>query len=115
MVEISKEFNSNEWRSPNSYSSNFASVPASPGVYLIAKPFPNYKHNRIDYVILYIGSSGNLLKRKSVHKSIPKIRKEHGYIQFFFIETEDYKELEKRLIKRWQPMYNIQFKYENIQ
>lgn len=76
------------------------------GVYLICEKDENKKT-----IIHYIGSS------KDIHKRI--LNSQHPYMKLLrnntwtyvkFKECENYKELEKKLIKRLQPIINIQNK-----
>lgn len=82
--------------------------PKSSGVYI-------FKSN--DEVI-YVGSSKNLYKRMSVHNTAIKKGSAHGYKQdlyqylqsnHFIVEfqlTDDYRQLEQKLVEKYNPKYN---------
>lgn len=99
------KFISQDWKTPNTYSCNFAEPPKRSGVYLLT--FVDFKTQKYD--ILYVGSSKNLNNRYSTHSKITELQKIYHYIQFYFKEVDNYIEVEKQLIKEIQPKYNKQW------
>lgn len=103
-------FKEREWFAPNTYSSNFKTPPHSSGVYLLIKPTVfRGRDKRIEYQILYVGSSKNLYKRYSNHETLRVLKQLYGYVQFYFLEDENHLETEKELIKQIQPPFNTQW------
>jgi len=100
-------FDEMNWLTPNTYGNNFSMPPKKSGVYLIVKPIPDFVKNEVDYEILYVGSSKNLLSRYHNHE---KIRECDFYVQFYFKEEADYIAVEKALIKLIQPKMNKQWR-----
>lgn len=109
MENPSFKFYPSEWKTPNTYDTNFSYPPQKPGVYLIVYPTIG-KKNKMEYEMLYAGSSSNLQQRYSSHEVLRRIRSEYDYFQFYFIEHEQYRQIEKRLIKATQPKYNRQWR-----
>jgi excinuclease UvrABC nuclease subunit len=99
-----------DWKTPNTYGTNYSSVPKKAGVYLLV-----YFENLIDYEkleinpnILYVGSSINLNQRRERHEVKRHLLKIYNHIFFYFKETEDYINYEIELIKNIRPKYNTQ-------
>lgn len=103
-------FNPDEWKTPNTWGNNFDFPPNKPGIYMIVKPIVDVKNLTVSFDILYVGSSRNLHKRYSNHEVLDKAKDEYGYVQFYFIEKENHFEEEKKLIKIFQPKYNVQWR-----
>jgi excinuclease UvrABC nuclease subunit len=103
-------FKANEWLTPNTYDTNFKPVPASSGVYLLVRPVLDSVKKKYIYNILYVGSSKSLSIRYRSHEVLRILTETYGYIQFYFKEEEDYKEVEKNLINIIQPKYNKQWR-----
>lgn len=97
-----------DWKTPNTYDRNFATPPHASGIYLLIRPKFNKKSIRYD--ILYVGSAKNLLVRYNKHEVLRALKITYGYVQFFFKEEENYREVEKLLIKQIQPKYNTQWR-----
>lgn len=82
--------------------------PKEAGVYLF----------KVNEEVIYVGSSKNLYKRMTQHRSSIRQGWDHGYKQDlyqylqtnpFVVEfqlTEDYRKLEQELIERYHPRYN---------
>jgi excinuclease UvrABC nuclease subunit len=102
--------NNNQWLTPNTYDKNFSFPDNSSGVYLLVNTILSYTNKKVKREILYVGSSSNLIERYSKHEVMRVLKKTHDYIQFFFVKTENYKEIEKSLIKQIQPKHNTQWR-----
>lgn len=108
------KFDKSEWFTANPYSSNSKELPQSPGVYLLVEHF--YKDRKlIGQEVLYVGSSKCLSKRYNQHNNfIQKLRnitlESCNCVNFYFKEFENYREVEKILIKVTQAKYNKQFR-----
>jgi excinuclease UvrABC nuclease subunit len=104
-----------KFKTPNTYGENFSKVPKKPGIYFYATPYyiedDKYK-NEFFYRIIYIGSSKNLYNRYSSHE-VGRVLKNLCNIQFYFEETLDYKEFEKKLINHIKPICNYQYNKKN--
>ena len=100
------------WNTPNCYSGNFSDVPNKCGVYMIIRTelnnVINCSYNRS---ILYIGSSKNLRTRYMGHDILKtvKILLSNDHIGFYFMITDDYKTIEKQLIKQYNPLINSHY------
>ena len=98
-----------DWKTPNTYSQNFASIPPKPGVYLLVgfifdKPSFIIKEKSI----IYVGSSKNLKLRHRNHEVIRILSEIYDYMRFYFKEYEDFRNEEKRLINIIKPKFNKQ-------
>jgi excinuclease UvrABC nuclease subunit len=105
------KFYPDEWYTPNTYNRNYSSVPKSGGVYLIVSHI--YHFGLIpsgEYEILYVGSSKNLYNRYSSHNLLRELKEKYIYIHFYFYECDNHYEIEKKLIKRIKPKYNVHHK-----
>lgn len=92
------------WLTPNTYCLNFASPPARPGVYLfVVYTSPGDFGN-----IVYIGSSQNIALRYRGHPVKGHLYMNYWYVRFYFQPCENPKDIEKALIKKWKPKFNIQ-------
>lgn len=61
-----------------------------------------------DVSVIYIGSSSNI--RKRITNSAHPIHKYHGKgYNLFYIECDEYLELEKELIIEFKPKYNVEY------
>lgn len=103
-------FNHNEWKTPNTYDINFGYPPEESGVYLLVHTVANYEKRKVEYKILYVGSSKNLFDRESKHEVLRILRMTYNYIRFYWRTYDNYYEEEKRLIGLIKPKYNIQWK-----
>lgn len=116
MIGVKKEFNFNplEWKTPNTYNRNFQNPPFKSGVYLLVSttftPIDNKGRNKTKHEILYVGSAKNLNVRYARHEVKRVLQKFYDYIQFYFIEETNYREVEKELIKLIQPKFNKQWR-----
>lgn len=102
-------FSPNLWSTPNTYGTNFKDVPNTPGVYLLVNAEFSNDLKSVNHTILYVGSSKCLRVRYKSHEVLRTLRSMHDYIQFYFIETKDYINTEKLLIKSIKPKYNKQW------
>lgn len=102
-------FEPQNWKTPNTYNKNYGTPSNEPGVYLLVKTDLNEVNKEVVHEILYVGSSTNLYNRFKKHEVLRVLKKTHEYIQFYFIHTKDYAELEKKLIKDIQPKHNTQW------
>jgi len=103
------EFNPEEWFTLNTYDRNFKLPPAASGVYLLVHTDITLFDKSVIHNILYVGSSNNLQIRYGKHEVLRALKKTYNYIQFFFLEKENFKAIEKELIKSIQPKYNTQW------
>jgi len=94
-----------DWKTPNTYDENYGEPPQKPGVYFLLRPFENGKNVN---EILYIGSAKYLYQRYERHEVRRILTEVYGYIQFYWKEEDDYKIVEKQLIKKYQPRFNKQ-------
>lgn len=95
------------WKTPNTYGNNFGVPPQKSGVYLLLRLFDG---NNPNYEIMYIGSAKYLYQRYERHEVKRVLQKIFGYIQFYWIQVDEYRELEKELIKKYQPKFNSQWR-----
>lgn len=104
-----------EWFTPNSYSNDYGNPPKASGVYLLIHCDFDYMHPEKEQKnkILYIGSSKNLSKRYKGHDVLRKLEDKFGYIRFYFKETPNFTQEEKRLIRLIKPEFNI-MQYRDI-
>jgi hypothetical protein len=99
-----------DWLTPNTYDTNFSYPTNKPGVYLISITDIDMVKKSINYNIVYAGSAKNLSIRYNRHEVLRFLKLNHPYVQFYFKETDDYKEIEKKLIRIIQPKYNKQWR-----
>ena len=83
-------------------------IPKEAGAYLL----------KINEEVIYVGSSNNLYRRMTFHRSCIKQGSDHGYKQDlyeclqtnpFTVEfqlTNDYRQLEQELVEKYHPRYN---------
>lgn len=91
-----------DWKTPNTYDNDYADPPQLSGVYLLVKSK--------DYSILYIGSARWLYQRYERHEVRRVLSEVYGHVQFYWKEYENYRTIEKGLIKQWQPKFNKQWR-----
>lgn len=104
-------FNPEDWKTPNTYDNNFMMPPNLPGVYLLVVPtFFINDFSRIDWSIKYVGSSINLKQRFSRHEVKRHLENQDLTVHFYFKITENFRDIEKQLIKSIQPQYNKQWR-----
>lgn len=103
-------FNPKKWNTPNSYDTNFMYPPKTSGVYLLVVPDFDPINKEYIYSIKYVGSAKNLKQRYDRHEVMRFLRNQEIYVQFYFIEVENYRDYEKSLIKSIQPQYNKQWR-----
>lgn len=99
-------FESNNWFTVNSYDRNYKYPPKKCGVYLLAQTDVDHLNKKINYTVLYVGSSKNLKQRYETHEKIRELTQKYGYVKFFFKEIENYLIEEYKLIKKIKPKYN---------
>lgn len=100
-----KKFSLYDWVTPNTYNNNFEYPPPRCGVYIIVTSWWINKDR--GYKVLYVGQSKNLKNRYENHEVIKRAYEEYDYVQFYFMECDNHVEEEKKLIKKYQPLYNI--------
>lgn len=94
----------------NTYDKNYKAIPNTPGVYFIVSwKFDNDNKKSI-YDILYIGSAKNLKQRYTRHEVMRALKYHYDFLKFYFIEIDNQLEHEKKLIKKYQPKYNTQWR-----
>jgi len=89
------------WYTPNTYDRNFAYPSNKEGVYVIVEPTMG---------VLYVGSSTNLWQRYNKHEVLRLLNATYGYVQFYFSECKNSRQVEKHLIQTLQPKYNTHHK-----
>lgn len=99
-------FNPDNWFTPNSFCADFKYPPEKSGVYLLASTKMDYINKKINYEILYVGSSTNLKQRYETHEVLRRLKDKYEYVKFFFIEHKSHLTEEYRLIKKIKPPYN---------
>lgn len=102
-----------DWKTPNSYNNNFDVPINKSGVYAIVKTklSYNFKKSKNKSKLMYIGSSASLVNRITSHEvylTLLKTCSSEYHIRIFFKYNDNYKELEKELIKKYKPLLNIQ-------
>jgi len=95
-------FKETEWKTPNTYDTNFSDPTDKAGVYLIMNYESEYK-----FEILYVGSAKNLKNRYKSHSLLNTLKMQNKYVRFYFKETANYLQDEIKLIKSIKPKYNI--------
>jgi excinuclease UvrABC nuclease subunit len=96
-----------DWKTPNSYDRDFEDPPQESGVYLLVRPFEGIK---LKYEIMYIGSAKWLYQRYERHEVRRVLTEVYGYIQFYWKRFDNHREIEKQLIKQYQPKFNKQWR-----
>jgi hypothetical protein len=94
------------WRSPNAYCAAFDCLDDFPSVYLFSAIDPmGFKRG----VVGYVGMSKRLATRISGHPIRPLIEKTGLYVQTWFkpCPIDQLREVERELIKRFDPPWNI--------
>jgi excinuclease UvrABC nuclease subunit len=99
-----------EWKTPNTYNTNFAYPPDKPGVYLIVIPHFDVQGKTTTWEILYVGSAKNLKIRYARHEVVRILREIYQYVCFYFKEEPKFRQVEKQLIKQIQPRFNKQWR-----
>ncbi len=104
-----------KWETPNTYDTNYSSLPEEPGVYLLVlRKLIIGNKLKFRHKIAYVGSSCNLSKRLEKHPMVNKILddlNDNSYsIACYFKRCEDYLTEEKKLIKATQARWNKQWR-----
>jgi excinuclease UvrABC nuclease subunit len=99
------EFNATTWWCRNTYDTNFRNYPETGGVYIIT----TYDLDTHERTILYIGSAKNLKVRLKAHEVKRMLHYFYDYIAVFFLEFDDFRQVEKELIRKYRPQFNKQF------
>jgi excinuclease UvrABC nuclease subunit len=104
------QFNPEDWLTPNSYGDNYAELPHGAGIYILVRatwrPVPKFQ-------VLYVGMSTNIAQRLKGHE-IKKLCDDCNgatdYVQTYFraYPKDVLRRRERRLIKAWNPPYNLQ-------
>lgn len=110
MIKEIFEFKPDEWRTPNTYDTNYAYPTTNSGVYLLVVPTFDIPNKHVDYSIKYVGSAKNLKVRYDRHEVRRFLQNIFTYVHFYFKEEPNYREVEKKLIKIIQPEYNRQWR-----
>lgn len=102
------------WRTPNSYSNTFASLPSGPGVYALIRPAivkdsSTGSGRNIVLEVLYIGMSTNLSRRFLNHAIKRAFDKKGEYVQIWFkpCPKHQLRVRERNLIQKYDPPFNI--------
>ena len=98
-----------EWKTPNTYDSNYGTPPTKAGVYIIVRPIMELSRI-VHYEVLYVGSASNIKQRYDRHEVRRILNIVYGYIQFYFKVVENYKKEEIALIKKYHPKFNQQWR-----
>jgi len=96
-------------KTPNTYDTNFQDPPDASGVYFVVLPNYDKYLKPQPHKILYIGSAKSLKVRYDRHEVIRLLSEFYGYVQFYFKEIQNYREVEKALIGKYKPKYNKQW------
>jgi len=97
-----------KWETPNSYG-NYKYPPEKSGVYAVVATDLNLDSDCYgDRELVYIGSTSNLKTRYVGHEVLKVLRAMFpiNHVAFYFFETTNYKNYEKRLIKKLEPRIN---------
>lgn len=99
------QFYAKEWKTPRSYT-DYCEVPNKSGVYA----FVNVEVSpAITHEVLYIGMSNNLAFRTSKHEVLSLINAKYGDVFVYFQEhPTNLRQIERDLIRRYNPRYNLQ-------
>jgi hypothetical protein len=93
-----------KWKTPNTYNGNYSPPTNESGVYcFVVYASPTDIGN-----VVYVGSSKSIEIRYKGHAVKAALYEQYWYVQFYFLECKNFKELEKELISRFQPKFNIQ-------
>src|SRR5687768_8049392 len=104
MSNYSIDFDSEVWLTPNTYGGNFKPFPHAPGVYVIL----HFDLKDYSSEILYIGCAKNLANRIRSHEVHRFLHQLYRYLPVYFLECEDYRDVEKYLISKYKPRFNKQ-------
>lgn len=103
-------FKPENWYTPNTYNENFKEPTSKSGVYLLVIVKFNKITLKPNFKIVYVGSAKNLQVRYARHEVIRFLRETNQYIHFYFKEEDEFRIMEKELIKLIQPKYNKQWR-----
>lgn len=95
------------WKTPNTYNTDFEDPPQESGVYLLVNPI---EKSKLKYTILYIGSAKWLYQRYERHEVRRVLTEVYGNVPFYWKRFDNYREIEKQLIKQYQPKFNKQWR-----
>lgn len=95
-----------DWKTPNTYSANYGHPSGKSGVYC----FVVYTSHEDRGNVVYIGSSKSIETRYRGHAVKAALYQDYWYVRFYFKELENYKQVERELILRFKPKFNIQHK-----
>ena len=91
------------WKTPDTYTNSYSQLPKKSGVYIfLRRDIDQKKEDKI----LYVGMSISISKRIESHNIIPLIK---DFFQIWFKEypKEQIREIERELIKKYNPPFNI--------
>lgn len=99
-----------DWHTPNCYSDAVDPQNKS-GVYVIVKYDGSFTAEEQNKEIIYVGSSKNLSSRLRSHEvyKIARLLLPDVFINYYFHETELFREYEKELIRKINPIINVAF------
>ena len=110
-----KTFDLKGWRTPHSYSNDFAPLPNSACVYVFLRPHSVKSKNTpsgyaIVHELLYVGMSTNLAQRMAAHDLKRSFDRQRDYVQVWFkrCPKDQLRTRERRLIQKLNPPYNLQ-------
>lgn len=97
-------FDFEDWFTPNSYGSDFRSLPRRAGVYLLVA----VNIYDLSALVCYVGMSANLSKRLENHPIKRLCENRFPYIKTYFQEVlSGRRQQEKNLIKKFDPPFNL--------
>lgn len=100
-------FNASEWRTPDTYGSNYERLPEGPGIYLFSRYDIDESEKTYRHKVLYVGMSTNIANRCSSHE-ISRLFDPEIYAQIYFQHhSENLREIEAKYIKLFDPPFNI--------
>jgi excinuclease UvrABC nuclease subunit len=107
------KFVEEDWFTERTYNNNFKPTPNKSGVYLLVFTPLKLPGEKLEHEILYVGSSYNLKQRSTSHEVVRILSKFSEFkfnVRFYFKETDNYLEEEKKLIGIINPQFNTQWR-----
>jgi excinuclease UvrABC nuclease subunit len=97
------------WRTQDSYYKQYEMIPDESGVYMITAITDRPYGTPTTEVIAYIGMSKRLSSRHKAHPITKELYRQKYYCRVFFkrFPTEKIRVIERELIHKYNPPYNI--------
>jgi hypothetical protein len=112
-TRLQEELTSDGWKTPDTYTNNFAEIPDASAVYLFMLYDNHSKSRALDYenaIIGYVGMARRLKRRLANHSVLAELRELEGlWAQRWFkrIVSAQLRETERLYIQRFDPPWNI--------